>query len=91
MLRRLVAMALVAASAGFIAVAAVAADQPAVTGLYLTTRYPALTVKAGETATIDLSLHNYKLPPQELSLSVPDIAPGWKATILGGGQRVAAV
>jgi uncharacterized membrane protein len=91
MLRRLVAMALVAASAGFIAVAAVAADQPAVTGLYLTTRYPALTVKAGETATIDLSLHNYKLPPQELSLSVPDIAPGWKATILGGGQPVAAV
>jgi uncharacterized membrane protein len=61
------------------------------TGLYLTTRYPALTVKAGETATIDLSVHNYKLPPQELVLSVPDIAPGWKATILGGGQPVAAV
>jgi uncharacterized membrane protein len=93
MVRRLVAMALVVATAGFIAAEAFAADQPAVTftGLYLTTRYPALTVKAGETATIDLSVHNYKLPPQELALSVPDIAPGWKATILGGGQPVAAI
>jgi uncharacterized membrane protein len=90
MLRRLAAIALVIATAGFIA-AASAADQPAITGLYLTTRYPVLTVKAGETATIDLSVHNYKLPPQELSLSVPDIASGWKATILGGGQPVAAV
>ena len=91
MLRRLVAIALVFATAGFLAAAAFAADQPAVTGLYLTTRYPALTVKAGETATIDLSLHNYKMPPQELSVSVPDVASGWKATILGGGQPVAAV
>lgn len=93
MVRRLVAMALVVATAGFIAAEAFAADQPAapLTGLYLTTRYPALTVKAGETATIDLSVHNYKLPPQELSLSVPDIASGWKATILGGGQPVGAV
>jgi uncharacterized membrane protein len=91
MLRRLVAKALIFATAGFLAATAFAADQPAITGLYLTTRYPALTVKAGETATIDLSVHNYKLPPQQLSLSVPDVAPGWKATILGGGQPVAAV
>jgi uncharacterized membrane protein len=90
-MRRLVALALVVATAGFLAAAALAADQSPLTGLYLTTRYPVLTVKAGETATIDLSVHNYKLPPQELSLSVPDIAPGWKATILGGGQPVAAV
>jgi uncharacterized membrane protein len=90
-MRRLVALALVVATAGFLAAAALAADQSLLTGLYLTTRYPVLTVKAGETATIDLSVHNYKLPPQELSLSVPDIAPGWKATILGGGQPVAAV
>src|SRR5579864_2598110 len=91
MLRQLVARALVFVIVGFLAAAAFAADQPAVTGLYLTTRYPALTVKAGETATIDLSVHNYKLPPQELTVSVPDIAAGWKATILGGGQPVAAV
>jgi uncharacterized membrane protein len=70
---------------------AFAADPPALTGVFLTTRYPALTVKAGETTTVDLSIHNYKLPPQDLSLSVPEVAQGWKATILGGGQPVGAV
>lgn len=68
-----------------------AADQPAITGLFLTTKYPALTVRAGETTTVDLTLRNYKLPPQELQISVPQTAQGWKATLLGGGQPVAAV
>ena len=61
-----------------------------ITGIYLSTQYPAQTVRAGETATIDLALHNYHLPPQQLSLSVPQAAPGWRATILGGGQPVSA-
>jgi uncharacterized membrane protein len=70
-------------------VAAGAAEKPsAVTGLYLTTRYPALTVRTGETTTIDLSLRNFNLPPQELSLTVPQLASGWKATVLGGGQPI---
>ena len=70
-------------------VAAGAADKPSgVTGIFLTTRYPALTVRAGETTTIDLSLRNSNLPPQEIRLSVPQVASGWKATILGGGQPV---
>ena len=85
MLRQLCAVLCV-----FIAtVAAEAADKPStVTGLYLTTRYPALTVRAGETTTIDLSLRNFNLPPHELALTVPQTASGWKATILGGGQPV---
>jgi len=60
-------------------------------GVFLTTRYPALTVRAGETTTIDLSVRNFKLAPQQLSLGVPQVASGWKATILGGGQPVGAV
>jgi len=68
-----------------------AGNAAAITGLFLTTRYPAMTVRAGETATIDFSLRNFRLPPQSLSLSVPRVADGWKATILGGGQPVAAV
>jgi len=73
--------------------AAYAADPapPNISGLFLTTRYPALTVKAGETTTVDLSVRNFRLPPQLLALSVPQSADGWKATILGGGQPVAAV
>jgi uncharacterized membrane protein len=51
----------------------------------------ALTVRAGETTTIDVSVRNFKLPPQSLVLSVPQVATGWKATILGGGQPVGAV
>jgi uncharacterized membrane protein len=70
-------------------VAAGAAEKPSgVTGLYLTTRYPALTVRTGETTTIDLSLRNFNLPPQELALSVPQLPSGWKATVLGGGQPI---
>ena len=70
-------------------VSAGAADKPSgVTGLFLTTRYPDLTIRAGETTTIDLSLRNSSLPPQEIRLSVPQVASGWKATILGGGQPV---
>src|ERR1700751_2394514 len=73
-----------------IASGAGAADKPAngITGVYFTTRYPALTVRAGETTTIDLSLRNFNHPPEQLALSVPGVAQGWKATILGGGQPV---
>ena len=70
-------------------VAAGAADKPSgITGLFLTTKYNALTVRAGETTTIDLSLRNFNTPPQQLALSVPQVASGWKAPILGGGQPV---
>ena len=86
MLLRVVAVSFVM----FAVATANAADKPAgnITGVYLTTRYPSLTVRAGETTTIDLSLHNFNHPPQELALSVPEVAKGWKATILGGGQPV---
>jgi len=92
MLRRLVAVAFLVAAGCMIVGAASAADQQSsLSGFFLTTRYPALTVKAGETTTVDLSVHNYKLAPQQFMLTVPEIAQGWKATILGGGQPVAAV
>jgi uncharacterized membrane protein len=75
-----------------IAAAASAAESPSgVSGVFLTTRYPVLTVRAGEATTIDLSVRNFKLPPQMLTVSVPQTASGWKATILGGGQPVGAI
>ena len=89
MLRRLLAVSILVLTAS----AAQAAEPSAngITGLFLTTRYPALTIRAGDTTTLDLSLHNMKLPPQTLTVSVPEIASGWKASILGGGQPVGAV
>jgi uncharacterized membrane protein len=92
MFRRLVIISiLILAAMPLSAVIADAADPPGISGVFLTTRYPAMTVRAGETTTIDLSVRNFKLPPQMLTLTVPQVASGWKATILGGGQPVGAI
>jgi uncharacterized membrane protein len=68
-----------------------AADAPAdVKGLYLMSDYPAVTLRPGETSTINLRLQNYALPPERLNLSVSGVPAGWTATLMGGGQPVAA-
>jgi uncharacterized membrane protein len=68
-----------------------AADsKPDVKGLYLLTDYPALSVEPGATSTVSLKLHNYSLAPERLTLSVTGVPDGWSATLLGGGQPVAA-
>src|SRR6185312_3144959 len=68
-----------------------AADPPRdIKGLYLMTDYPAVTVKPGATTNIPLRLQNYGLGPEEYKLSVDGVPSGWTATILGGGQPVAA-
>ena len=65
-------------------------SNPEVKGLYLLSDYPAVTVQPGTTSTVSLHLHNYALPPERLSLSVSGVPTGWAATLLGGGQPVAA-
>src|SRR5215475_3479487 len=71
--------------------AATAADtKPDVKGLYLLTDYPAVSVRPGTTSTISLRLQNYGLPPENFALSVDGAPAGWTATLLGGGQPVAA-
>ena len=67
-----------------------AADSKAPAGLWLTTDFPALAVRAGETTAIKMKLQNAELPPQRVSLSVNGVPQGWKATVLGGGVPVAA-
>jgi uncharacterized membrane protein len=59
-------------------------------GLYLMTDYPAVTVRPGTTSNIPLRLQNYGLDPQRYQLSVTGVPSGWTATLLGGGQPVAA-
>jgi len=63
---------------------------PDVKGLYLLADYPAVTVQPGATSTVTLHLHNYALPPERLTLSLSGVPTGWTATLLGGGQPVAA-
>jgi uncharacterized membrane protein len=59
-------------------------------GLYLLTDYPAVSVRPGTTSTVSLRLQNYNLPPERLALSIDGVPSGWTATLLGGGQPVAA-
>ncbi len=61
-----------------------------VKGLYLMSDYPAVTLRPGETSTINLKLQNYDLAPERLGLSVSGVPSGWTATLMGGGQPVAA-
>ena len=52
--------------------------------------YPAVTLRPGETSTISLKLQNYDMAPERLALSVSGVPAGWTATLMGGGQPVAA-
>jgi uncharacterized membrane protein len=61
-----------------------------VKGLFLLTDYPAVTVRPGSASTIALRLQNYALPPERLALKIDGVPSGWTATLLGGGQPVAA-
>jgi uncharacterized membrane protein len=91
MTHRLVALAVAFFALAAPAFPAFAADtHPDVKGLYLLTDYPAVSVQPGTTATVNLHLRNYGLAPERLSLSVSGVPAGWKATLLGGGQPVAA-
>ena len=64
--------------------------KPDVKGIFLLTDYPAVTLRPGATSTVNLRLQNYALPPERLALSVAGVPSGWTATLIGGGQPVAA-
>lgn len=86
------ALAAVVFAISLIAPAAKAADShdSNIKGLYLMTDYPAVTVRPGTTSNIPLRLQNFGLEPDRYQLSVSGVPSGWTATILGGGQPVAA-
>jgi len=85
-------IAAVAAFAVVFATVANAQNAPKdVKGLYLTTDYPAVTVRPGETSSVNLQLRNYDVAPERLTLSVSGVPAGWTATLMGGGQPIGAV
>ncbi|MGH6663719.1 MAG: NEW3 domain-containing protein [Pseudolabrys sp.] len=65
-------------------------NNPDVKGIYLLTDYPAVTVQPGTTSTLNLKLRDYDVAPERLALSVSGVPQGWTATLLGGGQPIAA-
>jgi uncharacterized membrane protein len=74
-----------------VAPAAAADNPPDVKGLFLMTDYPAVSVRPGATTNVNIKLRNYALPPERMALSVSGAPKGWTATLIGGGQPVAAV
>jgi uncharacterized membrane protein len=88
---RALSLAVVAIVAALLVPSAWAQETPKdVKGVYLLTDYPAVTVRPGTTSTVSLRLQNYGQSPERLSLSVNGVPSGWTATLLGGGQPVAA-
>ena len=57
----------------------------------LSTQYPALTVKAGDSLTFDLDLDNYSGVSQDITLSVAEIPEGWEGTFSVGSNQVSVV
>ena len=82
--------AFVVALFALVAPALAGETKPDIKGLYLLTDYPAVTVQPGTTSTVSLKLRNYGLAPERLTLGVAGTPAGWTATLLGGGQPIAA-
>ncbi len=61
-----------------------------VKGLWITTDYPALSLRAGEETKLNVMLVNYNLAPQRADVEVANIPQGWTAELRGGGRPVAA-
>jgi uncharacterized membrane protein len=66
------------------------ADAEPVKGLWLTTDFPAVTVRAGDNTDISLKLRNSGEAPSLMKLSVDGAPKGWAASFTGGGQTVEA-
>jgi uncharacterized membrane protein len=68
-----------------------AAQQAAeLSGFWLTTAWPEMTIKPGETQSVSLSLRNEKLPPQRAAIEVLGVPEGWEWSLKGGGREVSA-
>lgn len=59
-------------------------------GFWLTTSWPEMTIKPGETQSVSLSLRNEKLPPQRATIEVSGVPEGWAWSLKGGGREVTA-
>ena len=81
------------ASLSLAAVSASLAKDPspeAIKGLYLTTDFPAVQIRAGEETTLPLTIYNYGLPPQRTAVTIADKPADWKADVEGSGKPVSA-
>lgn len=57
----------------------------------LSTRYPSMVVKAGDSLTFDLDVENQSGASQDVTLSVADIPEGWEGSFSAGSRQVSVV
>jgi uncharacterized membrane protein len=72
------------------AFAQTAAPDSKLTGLWLTTDFPALTEAMGDEIAIDIHLENRNLPPQLVNLNVSGLPQGWAWSFTGEGNQISA-
>jgi uncharacterized membrane protein len=60
-------------------------------GIWISTPFPSFNTSAGETVTLDLTVHNAGLPPQRVALELERVQAGWSGVFLGEGKRVQSV
>ena len=72
------------------ALAQQAATPPALTGLFLTTDFPAMTQAIGDEIALDIHLENRALPPQNVKLGTKNLPQGWSWEFSGEGAKVMA-
>ncbi|MGN0970898.1 MAG: NEW3 domain-containing protein, partial [Aristaeellaceae bacterium] len=87
--KRLVSLALVA----LCLLLGTAAAEEAASSPYLeiSTDYPAITVKAGDSLSFDLSVENQTGSSQEIALSVTSMPEGWSGTFSTSSREVSLV
>lgn len=60
-------------------------------GLWISTPFPSFNTAADQTVTLNLTVHNAGLPPQEVQLGVRQAGHDWSSAFLGNGERVQSV
>ena len=61
-----------------------------VKGLWITSDFPNVSLRAGEEAKLNIALINYNLAPQRTDITAQNVPPGWSVELRGGGRPVAA-
>src|SRR5262245_60726935 len=89
-MRKLIACLLLLFAVSVPAAEAQSPEPPDVKGVWLTTDFPVVPVRAGEEARSNLSPVNRGLPPQRAMLSVENAPKGWGIDLRGGGRSVGA-
>ncbi|HVY21605.1 MAG TPA: NEW3 domain-containing protein [Bauldia sp.] len=59
-------------------------------GLWLTTAYPQILVRMGDTINLDLNLQNRGLPPARVEFNIDNLPKGWSWELDGNGRRIGA-